>query len=141
MKKFNIFITAQLLMFSNKIFADTGIDAPPPPEQNLMQMGLMVAMAIFFFYFILFRPEQKRRKALEEQRSALKKGDRVTAMGIIGTVYKIQDQTIILKMVDGNKIEFLKGAITDVVPGNEEDAKKIDKDDRQQNKKTEVAGD
>jgi len=76
-----------------------------------------------FFYFILWRPEQKRRKALENQRSTLKKGDRVTAMGIIGTVLRIQEHTVILKMYDGAKIEVIKGAITDVIPGSEEDAK------------------
>jgi preprotein translocase subunit YajC len=89
---------------------------------------IMIAIAMTFFYFILWRPEQKRRKALETQRDALKKGDRVTAMGIIGTVLKIQEQTVILKMYDGAKIEVLKGAITDVLPGSEEDAKKIEKD-------------
>jgi preprotein translocase subunit YajC len=90
----------------------------------------MIGIAMLFFYFILWRPEQKRRKALEEQRSGVKIGDRVTAMGIIGSVVRIQDQTVILKMYDGSKIEVLKGAITDVLPGSEEDAKKADKDDR-----------
>lgn len=106
--------------------ADEGV---PPPDQGLWQTVAMIAIALIFFYFILWRPEQKRRKALEEQRSSLKKGDRVTAMGIIGTVLRIQEQTIILKMYDGAKIEVVKGAITDVLPGSEEDAKKAEKDD------------
>lgn len=86
---------------------------------GLMQTFIMIALALVFFYFILWRPEQKRRKAGEKMRSALKKGDRVTAMGIIGKVDKIQETTVILKMVDGSKIEFLKAAISDVQPSDE----------------------
>lgn len=56
---------------------------------------------------------------MDDLRGSLKKGDRVTAMGIVGTVVKVQDQTVIVKMFDGSKIEFLKGAITDVTPGTE----------------------
>jgi preprotein translocase subunit YajC len=79
---------------------------------------VMLAIAMLFFYFILWRPEQKRRKVAEQMRAALKKGDRVTAMGILGIVSKIQEHTVILKMVDGAKIEVLKAAITDVQPGS-----------------------
>lgn len=83
-------------------------------EGNMIQTFIMIGIAILFFYFILWRPERKRRKALETQRNAMKKGDRATAMGIIGTIDKVEDQTVILTMVDGAKIEVLKQAITEV---------------------------
>ena len=83
-------------------------------ESNLIQTFVMIGLAILFFYFILWRPEKKRRKALEELRTNMKPGDRVTAMGIVGTVDKIEEQTVILKMVDGSKIEVLKGAISEI---------------------------
>ena len=51
-------------------------------------------------------------------RSALKKGDRVTAMGIIGVVSSIKEHSVVLRMVEGAKIEMLKGAITDVQPAS-----------------------
>ena len=44
----------------------------------------------------------------------MKLGDRITAMGIIGTLEGIQETTVILKMCDGSKIEMLKNCITDV---------------------------
>ncbi|MFN4174796.1 MAG: preprotein translocase subunit YajC, partial [Parachlamydiaceae bacterium] len=69
--------------------------------------------------FILIRPAQKQRKQLESQQSALKVGDKVVAMGIVGTVSKIEADTVILKMVDGSKIEVVKRAITEVVSGSE----------------------
>jgi len=93
------------------VFAQDGAQTP---GGGLTQTLIMIGIALVFFYFILWRPEQKRRKAADQMRSGLKKGDRVTAMGIIGKVDKVQDQTVILKMVDGAKIEVLKAAITDV---------------------------
>ena len=100
--------------------------APASPGGGLTQTLIMIGIALVFFYFILWRPEQKRRKAAEQMRSSLKKGDRVTAMGIIGKVDKVQDQTIILKMVDGSKIEVLKAAITDVQAASAEDTTTIE---------------
>jgi len=86
----------------------------PAGGGNFWQTIIMILVALLFFYFILWRPEQKRRKAIETKRSGMKKGDRVTAMGIIGTVHNVSDQTVILKMHDGAKLEFLKQAITEV---------------------------
>ena len=88
-------------------------DAAPSPQGNMMQTFIMIGLALVFFYFILWRPEQKRRKSAEAMRSAMKKGDRVTAMGIVGTI-------VILKMVEGAKIEMLKAAITEVQPAAEQ---------------------
>lgn len=86
------------------------------PTNSSWHMIVMIAVALLFFYFILWRPEQKRRKTMQMKRNSMKKGDRVTAMGIIGTVHSIEADTVILKMHDGAKIEFLKGAITDIMP-------------------------
>jgi len=65
----------------------------------------------------LWRPEQKRRKAAEAMRTSLKKGDKVTAMAIVGTIDRISDHTVVIKSVD-SKIEVLKAAITDVQSGS-----------------------
>lgn len=97
-----------------------------PKDQGFTQTLIMIAIALVFFYFILWRPERKRRKEAEEKRNTLKKGDKVTAMGIVGTVSKVQDQTVIVRMVDGSKLEFLKGAITDVTPATAEEEKKVE---------------
>jgi len=83
-------------------------------DQNFTQTIIMVVVAILFFYFILWRPEQKRRKKVETQRNTMKVGDKVTAMGIIGTIDQIQDNTIVLKMIDGAKVEMIKQAVTEV---------------------------
>lgn len=122
------FLCVQMACFQIGLFAD-GETAPPTRDQGFTQTLVMIAIALVFFYFILWRPEQKRRKEMDLQRSAMKKGDKVTAMGIVGTVVRIQDHTVILRMVDGSKIEFLKAAISEVHPGTEDDAKKAEKED------------
>ncbi|MBM3201539.1 MAG: preprotein translocase subunit YajC [Chlamydiae bacterium] len=82
-------------------------------DQGFYQTLIMIAVALIFFYFILWRPEQKRRKKLEDMRTGLQKGDRVTAMGIIGTIAEIKERTVKIQ-VEGACIEMLIAAITDV---------------------------
>ncbi len=96
------------------VFSFVADAAPQAQGGSMVQTLIMIAVALAFFYFILWRPEQKKRKAMETVRSALKKGDRVTAMGIVGTVVKVQDKTVILALYEGAKMEILKAAITEV---------------------------
>jgi preprotein translocase subunit YajC len=88
---------------------------------------IILAMALVFFYFILWRPEQKRRKQTEAQRNAMKVGDQITAMGILGTLVQIKEKTVVLKMVDGSKIEMLKACVTDVQSAAETKVEEISK--------------
>jgi preprotein translocase subunit YajC len=106
------------LCLSATLFAEEG--APAARQQSMWQTLMMVGIALVFFYMILWRPEQKKRKKMQQQRSSMQKGDRVTAMGIVGTLVRVEKDTVILKMVDGSKIEVLTAAISDVKPGSEQ---------------------
>jgi len=83
-------------------------------QQAGPQTFIMIGVALVLFYLILWRPEQKRRKSMETKRNSIEKGSRVTVMGIVGTVYKVEENTVILNTYNDTKIEVLKGAITDV---------------------------
>ncbi len=83
-------------------------------QSSFMQTIIMIGIAIIFFYFILWRPEQRRRKQMETLRTSMKKGDVVVAMGIVGTIDRIKDTTVVIRNVDGSKIEVLKGAISEI---------------------------
>jgi len=82
-------------------------------EGNIWQMVIMIVIALAFFYLILLRPEQKRRKKMEKQRAALRKGDQVVAMGILGNISQIKDDSILIQTGEA-KIEVLKGSISEV---------------------------
>lgn len=121
MKKF---LTGLLVLGSSTmLFAEDGGKAA---GGGMPQMLMMIGIAIAFFYFIVLRPERKRRKAMQLRRDTMQKGDKVTAMGIIGTIANVRDETIVLKLFDGAKMEVLKAAITDVKPASEADEKTVE---------------
>jgi len=63
-------------------------------------------------YFLVIRPQRKEEKQKKEMLSTLQKGDTVvTVSGIIGTVATIKDETVILKVGDGTRMEFLRSAV------------------------------
>ena len=105
------------LIFSSTLFADNATGSQS--SFSYVQLIIMLAIFVLFYYFILHRPEQKRRKKMTQMRESLKKGDKITAMGIIGTVSGVKETTVIVKMYDGAKVEFLKAAISEVQPVTE----------------------
>lgn len=109
-----IALSLSLLLPLQSLMADVGA---PQNEQSLTQMIILFVVIGGAFYFLLMRPEQKRRKELDMMRAQLSKGDRVHIMGIIGTIYKIHDDLVVIKTVDGSKFEALRTAITEVIPG------------------------
>lgn len=112
MGKFALSMTGLFIGASGMVFAD---GAEAASRGQFWPMLLMIGVAIAFFYLIVLRPERKRRRALEEKRSAMKKGDKITTTaGIMGTIQRVQDATVILKLYDGAKMEVLKAAISDV---------------------------
>lgn len=72
-------------------------------------------LVIAVFYFLLIRPQSKKRKETEKMLAALKKGDKVVTIGgIYGTIQSVKETTVILKVDDNVKIEFLRSAISNV---------------------------
>lgn len=109
-----------LLLISPSLLMANDVPSATPPDSGLWQTLIMIFVALTFFYLILWRPEQKRRKEVEGMRQSLKKGDRVVAMGIIGIVSKVGEHTVVVRMVDGAKVEFVRAAISEVVPEGQE---------------------
>jgi preprotein translocase subunit YajC len=114
------FLVSLFLIQMAHLSADTA--APASVDQGFTQTLVMVGIALAFFYFILWRPEQKRRKTLEAQRSSMKKGDRVNCMGLIGSISKINKDTVIIRTGDA-EVEFLKAAVSEILPNSTEETK------------------
>lgn len=77
---------------------------------------------IVILYLLLMRPQQKRQKEHKVMLSTLRKGDRVvTNSGMYGTIVGINEKenTVVLKVAENVKIQFLKNSIAGRV-GTEE---------------------
>lgn len=111
MKHFKYFFATLLGLRPLSAFAD---GSTPAGEGGASATILMIGAALFFFYFIMWRPEQKRRRQMKQMREQLKVGDKVQAMGIVGSIADIREETIVVSTAGETKIEVLKAAITQV---------------------------
>jgi preprotein translocase subunit YajC len=90
--------------------------APATSSGSLLMTVLPLALIFVIFYFFMIRPQNKKQKETEKMIAALKKGDKViTIGGIHGTVSSTKEKTVIVKVDDNTKIEFLRSAVSTVV--------------------------
>jgi len=83
---------------------------------------LPFVLIIGIFYFLIIRPQNKKRKETEKMLSSLKKGDKiVTIGGIYGTVSTVKETTVIVKVDDNVKMEFLRSAVSSVITASKEE--------------------
>lgn len=88
------------------------------------QYGTIIYIVALFalLYFLMIRPQQQRQKKHQEMLRGLNVNDRVvTAGGILGTVVKVKEDTFVLRISDGVRIEVLKTAIGQVREKSAED--------------------
>lgn len=78
------------------------------------------AGVIAIFYLFIIRPQNKKQKETQKMLSALKKFDKVqTIGGIRGVILTVKEQTVVVKVDDNTKIEFVKPAIAAVLESHE----------------------
>ncbi len=119
----------KLLFFSLSLFSSASLfaeEASAPWKVKGMFPILICGGLFAFMYLFLLRPEQKRRKKMEALQSNLSKGDQVTAAGMVGTVSQLKEKTVVIKMVEGAKIEVLKGTISEVRPSSSFESKQTE---------------
>ena len=101
-------------MFTSLLYAQeaTG-EAAQQTAQGGGIMGFLPIIIMFvILYFLLIRPQQKKQKDMVKMRDDLQKNEKViTSGGIIGTIYSIKGDVIVLKVDDNVKIEVTKSAI------------------------------
>jgi preprotein translocase subunit YajC len=77
-------------------------------------MGILPLILIFgIFYFLVFLPMQRQKKQTQEMLNGLQNGNVVvTSGGIIGTIEKIQDNVLTLRVrPDGIKMQVTRSAV------------------------------
>jgi preprotein translocase subunit YajC len=76
-------------------------------------ISFMPLVLIFvIFYFLLIRPQQKKQQDHKSMLDSLKRGDKViTTGGLHGTIEKLTDTTLELKIASQVKITISRSAI------------------------------
>jgi preprotein translocase subunit YajC len=70
------------------------------------------ALILGIFYFVILAPMRKRQKKVAEFQDSLKVGDKVvTTSGLYGTVAKVGDASVQLKIADKVNVEVTKASV------------------------------
>lgn len=76
---------------------------------------IYLVVLVGIFYFMIIRPQQQRTKQHQLLINGLEPEVNVTTYGgILGTVIKVKENTVILKIAENVKIEVLKSAIATI---------------------------
>ena len=78
---------------------------------GLVSIGYIVFI-VAMFYLLLIRPQRKQKRERSSMMSALSVGDEIyTVGGILGTITRIKEHTVWLRISDKCEIELLKSSI------------------------------
>lgn len=85
-------------------------------NQGLYQTLVWFVAFFGIIYFLIIRPNSKQQKQRKAMLESLKVKDKVVTIGgIHGTVTKIKDDTVILKVSPSVEMEFLRAAIQTIL--------------------------
>ena len=83
--------------------------------KDLASLLPIIGIAVLFWLLII-RPASKQRKAVAQLQAKLEPGNRVMmSSGIYGTVERMVDDRVHLRVADGVVVEVARGAINTVV--------------------------
>lgn len=85
----------------------------PPPQPNIFISYLIPLGLIFIiFYVLIILPQRRRQKAHEEMLASLGSGEKViTNGGILGTIVKVEKETLRLKLAPQVEVTVLRSHI------------------------------
>ena len=97
-------------------------------QGNSWSFWIMMILIFVVFYFFMIRPQTKKQKELQQQREAMKKGDKVvTAGGIYGEIKEVQENAFIITIAKDVTIKVSKESVfadvTDAQQAAAKDAK------------------
>ncbi|MFP4646942.1 MAG: preprotein translocase subunit YajC [Candidatus Bipolaricaulota bacterium] len=91
-------------------------------DANIISLVILLAVFGGIFYFLLIRPQRKKQRQHEDLISDLQKGDRViSAGGIHGSIAKVLDDTFVLEVEDGVKLQIEKDSVVEKEEGEAEE--------------------
>jgi len=101
-----------MIFFISNAYAQAGGGAGP----SFLSFIPLVLMLVVF-YFLMIRPQQKRMKEHGSMVDALKKGDEVvTNGGLGGTITKVGDSYMMMRVADNVEVSVQKAAVAALLP-------------------------
>ena len=92
--------------------AFVAMGAPPEGGGPLWVQLAPFALILGIFYFVILAPMRKRQKKVAEFQDSLKVGDKVvTTSGLYGTVAKVGDASVQLKIAEKVNVEVTKASV------------------------------
>jgi preprotein translocase subunit YajC len=112
-----------LLQASAGASAESAAANTASPTMSLLTMVVPLLLLFVVFYFLIIRPQNKKQKETKKMLDGLRKGDRIiTIGGIHGQVTSVKENSVIVKVDDSCKLEFLRSAIASVVSREDSEA-------------------
>ena len=97
--------------------------AAPGGGDTLMGM-LPIILMFVILWFLMIRPQMKKAKEHRQMVDALKTGDEVIAVGILGRITSVGDNYVSLEVAPNTQIQVQKAAVTTLLPkGTVKDAR------------------
>ena len=92
----------------------------PPAAANPITGLLPLVLVFGIFYFFVIMPMQKQKKAQQQMLDGLQNGTAiVTTGGVIGTIEKIQDNVLTLRVrPDGIKMQVTRTSVASLFEDN-----------------------
>ncbi len=90
--------------------------AAPAGQPSIFDSLWLLVAIVAIFYFLLIRPQSKARKEHEQLLTTLRKGDDVvTEGGIIGTIYEVADDHVVVEISPRVKMRVRKESVSEKV--------------------------
>ena len=103
------------VLFTISTASAGGLGGPQGSEGSAWQAFLPIIAMFAVLYFFMIRPAQKKQKQKDQMLSALKKGDQVvTSGGIFGEITQVKENSVVVRIAEGVKIELQRSSVSSV---------------------------
>ena len=102
-------------------------EAASKSSSGSLNILLIIVVLFGVLYFVMIRPQRNRQRKAQEQANAVAPGSRVrTTAGMYATVVGVDGDDVILEVAPGVEVRYIKRAIMQVLPRDEEPAAEAD---------------
>jgi preprotein translocase subunit YajC len=82
---------------------------------------LIVVGVLVLMYFVTVRPQRNRQRQVQQTQSNIEPGQRVrTTSGMYATIVELEGNDVVLEVAPGIEMRFLRRAIMEVLPDEDE---------------------